>query len=106
MTEIQNPKQLVFDLIWDLDINAINIRIGGVPVGAAFQPRLNNDDFKAISFRGWKATPTSSCCLVNDINLDIEIWNLPAPLNRHFGLYGICSECELNSNRFTLSATI
>ena len=62
MTEIHNPKQLVFDLIWDLDINAINIRIGGVPVGAAFQPRLNNDGFKAISFRGWKATPTSSCC--------------------------------------------
>ena len=46
MTEIQNPKQLAFDLIRDLAI---------------------------------------------------EIWNLPALLNRHFGLYGMCSECELNS---------
>jgi hypothetical protein len=30
-------------------------------------------------------------------DFDIVILNLPALLNRHFGLYGICSECELNS---------
>ena len=25
MTEIQNPKQLAFDLIWDLDIEILNL---------------------------------------------------------------------------------
>ena len=29
-------------------------------VGAVFQQRLNDNGFKAASFRGWKATPTRS----------------------------------------------
>jgi hypothetical protein len=35
----------------------INLRLGFIHVGAAFQPRLSSYDVGATSFRGWKATP-------------------------------------------------
>ena len=39
---------------------AYELKIGVILVGAAFQPRLINKSFRATSFRGWKATPTSN----------------------------------------------
>ena len=42
--------------------NVISLRLGFISVGAAFQPRLNDYEFIATFFRGWKATPTSSWC--------------------------------------------
>jgi len=39
-------------------INAINLRLAVIHVGAAFQPRLNGYYHRVTSFRGWKATPT------------------------------------------------
>jgi hypothetical protein len=40
--------------------NAMSLRLGVIPVGAAFQPRSINSGDRATSFRGWKATPTSN----------------------------------------------
>jgi hypothetical protein len=44
--------------ISNMQPSVINLRIGAISVGATFQPRLNDYSFRAISFRGWKATPT------------------------------------------------
>ena len=33
-------------------------------------------------------------------SLGFRIWNLPALLNKYFGLYGIFNECELNNQLF------
>jgi hypothetical protein len=40
--------------------NVNSLELGFISVGAAFQPRLNDYGFIETSFRGWKATPTSS----------------------------------------------
>ena len=37
-------------------------KIDVIPVGAAFQPRLNNNSDRVACFRGWKAPPTRSWC--------------------------------------------
>jgi hypothetical protein len=42
----------------NVPLNVSNLGNGVISVGAAFQPRLIDCGFKAIFFRGWKATPT------------------------------------------------
>ncbi len=41
-----------------LRFNVIDIRLGVIHVGAAFQARLDSYYLTATSFRGWKAAPT------------------------------------------------
>ena len=48
--------------ILPVEPNAVNLRIGSISVGAAFQPRSNDFGVGATSFRGWKATPTRNSC--------------------------------------------